>query len=45
MVGGGTAGLQEHFDCKEIDTRVAIEVLPHTQWVKVWAVKESGPSG
>lgn len=39
------AALQEYFDGKEIETRVAIEVLPHNQWVKEWSVKQGNPSG
>jgi|SoiMethySBSTD1v2_1073268.scaffolds.fasta_scaffold60738_4 hypothetical protein len=39
------AELQEHFEGMEIETRVAIEVLPHNQWVKTFSVKQGGPSG
>jgi hypothetical protein len=38
------AELQDHFEGKEIETTVAIQVLPHNQWVKEWSVKQGGPS-
>jgi hypothetical protein len=38
------AELQDHFDGLEIETTVAIQVLPHNQWVKEWSVKQGGPS-
>ena len=37
------AELQAHFEGVEIETKVAIEVLPHNQWVKEWSVKQGGP--
>jgi hypothetical protein len=38
------AELTDHFEGMEIDTKVAIEVLPHNQWVKTFSVKQGGPS-